>query len=371
MNLEVRAIGVEERYIEPKIRVGIRINMIQAWQVIYHATGALKINEKIIDKSGYLAKIDQYLYTTLQKRENIPSLDIEFDFNISKKALNEIDLYRRKESNKKKCVEFTIEVHLDIIESNIVISHIREIRFGPYNNSYKPDQLPSISKGVQELLAVHKSEPMDVSALYYVQGDNYIPPRNDMNILSANNNDRSLLKLSHLDLTVNHIVSSLDWLMDFAPKLGAGEYEIIEIPKLKADSSNNKFKKSLDNLETAKKKLYELEIGSAQAALRNSVKSFNEALIDLGYVKTNKDGMNEPDYTKIFKNNNISQLADSLQSKLYGAASRGPEATAPHAASETLIEGYEVESMISMVYFLYKMVFERLKEDEGLRGGLD
>ena len=358
MKLEVLGMSINEEYIEPKIRAAVRINGITERQVVYHATGFLGINGKIIDKCDFLLQNEQYLNPKSDKNKNLSSVDITFDFNISKKALNEINLYRKQEFNKKKEVKFTIKVYLGVVEANIVISHIREIAFGhPHTKPYNPADLPSISNGVAELKNVMRQKTTDVSALYYVYDNDYSPDRSDMDILSADNdNNRSLLKFLNIYFNNEYVINSSDWLLDFSPKLGAGEYEIIELPKLKIDNSNTNFKNSLNYLETAKEKLYALETGSAQTALRNSIKAFNEALMGLGYATKDEKGKRKADYAKIFSNNNISQLADSLQKWLYGTASRGPEAMAPHA-SDVQIEGYEVEPMISMAYSLYKILW--------------
>ena len=164
---------------------------------------------------------------------------------------------------------------------------------------------------------------------------------------------------------LEHVIKSSDWVHDFLPKLGIGEYEIIEIPKIKPESNENLFKDSLSKLETAKNELYILNIGSSMAALRNSLKSFSDNLINLGYGKKNEKGKSVVDYQNIYgDNNNIALLAQDLQQRLYGASSSLNDDTAAHSRQTHIMDGYEAESMIFMAYSLYKMVFEKLKGEE-------
>ena len=108
-------------------------------------------------------------------------------------------------------------------------------------------------------------------------------------------------------------------------------------------------------LDKAKDKLYkDLDIGASLTTLRNSLKKFLEFV----------DGQGR--FEKLFQDNkNISDLADVLQKKLYGAASRSEDSSAPHAGGAN-VEGYEVESMIFMAYSLYKMTFDRINRNKSL-----
>lgn len=359
--------SIEEKHIEPKISALITIGGIPENQVVYQAAGGLMINDKIIDTCHGEILNEQYLHpkTDNNKNKSMSSIGIEFCFSISKKALREIDFYRSLESNKKKEVKFHIQIRLSIIESNIVVSHIREITFqNNYPESYNQNDLPSIYEGVAELKKIFKDQTGDISPLYYIHtNDDYEPPRNDMNILSATRDlGKSLLKLTYENLEYDYKIDAYKWLLEFAPKLGAGEYEIIELPKLKMDGVDEAFKQSLEYLETARKELYTLNTGAAQSALRNSIVAFNEALINLGYKTKNSNGNDIPDYKKVFNDNkDIESLAYNLQHNLHGASSRGDDPTSPHVGEHS-IDGYEVESMIFMAYSLYKMVFQRLKE---------
>ncbi len=63
-------------------------------------------------------------------------------------------------------------------------------------------------------------------------------------------------------------------------------------------------------------------------------------------------------------NNNIAILAQSSHENLFGVCSRGNDPWPPHTGF--VIEGYEIQSMISMIYPLYRMVFKRIEANGGL-----
>jgi hypothetical protein len=63
-------------------------------------------------------------------------------------------------------------------------------------------------------------------------------------------------------------------------------------------------------------------------------------------------------------NNNIATFVQSSNENLFGVCSRGNDSRSPPTGF--VIEGHEIESMISMIYPQYRMVFERIKANGGL-----
>ena len=187
----------------------------------------------------------------------------------------------------------------------------------------------------------------------------------DINLLSTLNGN-SYLEVRHIRVTIQPTIKASDWINDYTQKLGLGEFQIVEIPKLNLGNDAKIFDKSLEALEMSKKHLYDLKMGSAMTALRNSLRLFNETLINLGYTQKKANGDEEVDYGQIFnENKNVKNLTQTLQKNLYGASSRGNDLSSPHIGEQ--VEGYEIESMISMTYSLYKMVFEKLQGNGDLR----
>ena len=149
-------------------------------------------------------------------------------------------------------------------------------------------------------------------------------------------------------VVLNVPIKASDWVHDFLPGLGVGEYELIEMPKI--DGGQEDLKDAFDMLNEAKRKLYgDLDIGACLTILRNSLKKFNDFIGEKG------------GFEKLFDDNkNIINLAKDLQTKLHGATSRSQDSTAAHAGGAN-VEGYEAESIIFMAYSLYKLVIDRVK----------
>ena len=154
--------------------------------------------------------------------------------------------------------------------------------------------------------------------------------------------------IMHRKSVFNIAIKASDWFHDFLPGLGVGEYEVIEMPKI--DVGQEGLKDAVDMLNEAKRKLYgDLDIGACLTILRNSLTKFNDFI-------SKKGG-----FEKLFDDNkNIINLAEDLQEKLHGAASRSQDSTAAHTGGAK-VEGYEAESMIFMAYSLYKLVIDRIK----------
>ena len=286
--------------------------------------------------------------------------NLSFIIELDPKITNLINNTRKTEPRGD--VILKAEITLVYLVNHIQISFINEYKadhwFFPLN------QTNIIKKSIG-------ADSDDVSFLLYAYPrSRYGQNRTNLRLLSADDN-WAYIAVKHITKVLDITIKASDWVHDFLPGLGIGEYEVIEIPKLKMDDVYDVFKQSLEYLETAQKELYAIHTGPAQSALRNSIKAFNEALIKMGYKTKNSKGNYIADYKKVFNDNkNIAALADSLQNKLYGTSSRSSDPTSPHADGYS-IEGYEVESMIFMAYSLYKMVFQKLKEGADAGGNLE
>ncbi len=130
---------------------------------------------------------------------------------LDKRALDHIE--KRRVANKKGDVILTLDVIVKVITNRAVISHIYEIKPEDIN-------LPSI-----EVLGTR-----NWGLLVYTSTPDYYPYRTDQWILSGDNSP-IFLTISEQVLIKNVKISSSDWIHDYAPKLGLGEYFVVEIPK--------------------------------------------------------------------------------------------------------------------------------------------
>ena len=319
MKIEFRNIDINEKFFNPTLRIGVKWEYTQGMEALMNAFGNLIYEGKIIGKLELENENNlSFAIYALDETQNKNSytIDLFFQCVLNREVIRYINDTRKKARNGD--VNLSVDIKLLYLESRTFITN------------YKSQTSANI-----KLLSTHSGNPY--------------------------------LEIGNASASCPTPIKASDWVNDFAPKLGLGEFEIVEIPKLKNNELTKKFEKSLAALEDSKKLLHSLNLGSAMTSLRNSLSEFNNILISLGYNNTEEKNKKIAEYSQIFKdNNNIAILAQSLQENLFGASSRGNESSAPHTG--LAIEGYEIESMISMTYSLYKMVFEKLRAKEELKG---
>ncbi len=321
MNLLYDGIYVDVEFFNPILMIRMKFEYFSGYEALIGASGYLIYEDKIIGKLQLKADL-QLTYNINAKdatsNEINGSHSLFFDCELSQKLLKYINDKRKDEKNGDVILKLKISL------------------------SYLETEAQIISSPNQQKVAT----PMGFQALYVGSGNTY-------------------LRTGVYPFRFEIRISASDWINDYAPKLGLGEYEIIEIPRLNTVSIKEKFSNSLSALEESRKHMYSLNNGSAMSSLRNSFREFNEALVNIGYKEEN--GKINVDYGKIFDNNkNIKNIVETLQKNLHGSSSRGKDSPAPHMGNP--VEGYEIESMIFMTYSLYKMVFEKLREKEESEG---
>ena len=349
MRLSLKSISVDESYFEPTIIVELE------WQ--YEISQEAPIS--IFGNISFMGKIvGQLLPRDLQHQEfNLgptdynrnygqKTLKMELTVTLDSKIITHLNEARK--SSSKGDVNLTLELFATHIVNTARVSYIEEL--GVDDPSF-PANLKTVKGNIRF------KDSNSISFLLYVSPNHlgtYQQNRNNLNLISTNG---SGLNAGYLSVKTEKIVleapiKSSDWVHDFLPKLGLGQYEIIEIPRVETAGDSGGI---LTMLDKAKGKLYkDLDIGASLTTLRNSLKKFLEFV----------DGQGR--FEKLFQDNkNISDLADVLQKKLYGAASRSEDSSAPHAGGAN-VEGYEVESMIFMAYSLYKMTFDRINRNKSL-----
>ena len=349
MRLNTKSISVDESYFEPTIKVELE------WQ--YEISQESPVN--IFGNISFMGKIVGRLLpkdlqsqafnlgpTDYNRNYGPKTLKMDLTATMDRKIITHLNEARR--SSSKGDVNLTLELFATHIVNMAWVSYIEELKVDD-------PSFPANLKTVKENIRFKDSN--SISFLLYVYPNHlgtFQQNRENLNLISANG---SGLNAGYLSVKTEKIVleapiKSSDWVHDFLPKLGMGQYEIIEIPRVETAGG---FGDILTMLGEAKDKLYkDLDIGASLTILRNSLIKFLEFV--------NSQGR----FEKLFQDNkNISDLADVLQKKLYGAASRSEDSSAPHAGGAN-VEGYEVESMIFMAYSLYKMTFDKINRNKSL-----
>ncbi|PJZ43805.1 hypothetical protein [Leptospira brenneri] len=143
------------------------------------------------------------------RKENLETFNISFALRISNSELEYLEKIRN-EGN----LKLNILTSVKYLENNFSISNIKYGRIKDLN--------------------------VNKELLFYEYDPNYHPHYTDMNLISVNSN-RDFLKFNTETINYSLEIKSSDWLNDFAPYLGLGNFFVIKIP------TNNKTLKNAWN----------------------------------------------------------------------------------------------------------------------------
>lgn len=348
LELNLKSMAVDESCFEPAIKMTFVLKYQMNQEAPINMFGNVLFEKKSIGRLE--PKVMPYFEfkigpTDYNRNFGQKELEMELTLSLDKKIVSYMNDARK--TSPKGDVNLTIDVNLTYLRNKAFVSYINEFHL---NDATFPRDLKTV---IEKNFSPHYYS--DISVLLYTyptQIGSYISNRTNLNLISSNGPgaDDGYLSIINQNLKFEWSIKSSDWIHDFLPNLGLGEYEVIEIPRIRQSEALGDILKMLDE---AKEKLYKsLDIGASLTSLRNSLTKFKE------FVKGN-GGLEE-----LFKDNkNIIDLTDNLQKKLHGAASRSDDSTAAHASNGMKVEGYEAESMIFMAYALYKMVFDKIKSN--------
>lgn len=209
-----------------------------------------KFREAIIGIDGYLMTDDQNIITPLFEIISNPikielgakgsKYDIDFKDEIYRTELiailNNISLEIIRKSRKKyknKDVKFTICINVKYIEAKATI--FKAYRVNPEDYGLPPIEIYTSKGKSKGVLVIYNYDPKYESGSV----DNWIISGEGSNVFLLTN---------IRNLTYEKVISSQDWINIYSPKLGLGEYFIVEIPK------GDKFiKEAWDLIEEAEK----------------------------------------------------------------------------------------------------------------------
>lgn len=181
----------------------------------------------------------------------------------------------------------------------------------------------------------------------------------------------SIDNVVYYELETAVVIDGPKWVKDFLPALGLGSYMILELPLPKTletlelpEDSLDHFRTAIKSLQSAKEAVYQtLSIGPPLTALRNALLHFCEALKALNLAIKEDGGcrLDESKLIELFKGNKwLAKLVAEIFTNAKRVATRGPEPTQPHLASEPAPALYHVESLIGLVAYMFKIVLDSI-----------
>lgn len=193
-----------------------------------------KYREAIMDVNGWLETDDGKIVavisetiseTTVSDKVGArgSSFDVEFMEEIykttsiallDKRALDHIE--RRRMGDRKGDAKLTLSLNVKSIESKAEISHLHEV--DPESIGLSPITIQTDRRESKGELIVYAHDPK------------FLSRRGNRWILSGDGNPIFLSVEKRL-IKEEKTIPSSDWIHDYAPKLGLGEYFVVEIPK--------------------------------------------------------------------------------------------------------------------------------------------
>jgi hypothetical protein len=198
-----------------------------------------KYQEAIVDISGWLETDDGKIIAELKEDVSESSSSYEigakgsiFDKQfkdeiyktklvalLDKRALSYIEEERME--NKKHDVILVLNLNIKSIDSRAVISYVHEL---------KSNAVITHTNTIPTLGTDSGKSTRDWYFLVYAYDSDYTSTNSSRWILSGNGG-APFLAVSMQQLKKEITIPSSDWIYDYAPKLGLGEYFIVEIPK--------------------------------------------------------------------------------------------------------------------------------------------
>lgn len=212
-----------EKSVFPGISFDIEISYKKYEEAIVSINGWLETDDGKIVAEIREEVIGQVRYSEIGAKNSV--FDKEFKEDIYKtalvalldrKALDHIE--KRRMENEKGDINLTLSLNLKTVSSRAAISHV-------YGKNPKEIGLTSV-----EIYDASGRKIPDCNILVHAYRPEYSSSHSNMWILSGDGRP-IFLATSEQPLKGSIRIPSMDWIYDYAPKFGLGEYFIVEIPK--------------------------------------------------------------------------------------------------------------------------------------------
>ena len=271
MRLSLKSISVDESYFEPTIKVELEWQYEISQEAPISIFGNVSFIGKLIGRllpKDLETKGFNIAPTDYNRTYGHKTLKMDITATLDNKIISYMNESRK--SYDKGDINLTLEIFTTYLSNNAMISYIEE--YGLTDNTFPKDLKTAIGNSKFKNF-------QDTSVLLFVypnQIGSYYQNRSNLNLISSSGlgpND-GYLSMKTEKTVLEGTIKSSDWVHDFLPKLGLGQYEIIEIPTVETAGVFGDILKMLDE---AKDKLYKnLDIGASLTSLRNSLKKFLE-----------------------------------------------------------------------------------------------
>jgi len=280
--MEIKNVEIKPMYdvdiphhLKPTLRVCVEILYTYSQEMVLDIYGNLCINGTILSP----IKIDNYGENGEEKLVPAFPSEVKTDINdtlIRLKGYAELDkesidfIEKSRSVDKNKNVNFSVSLTVSYLENRALTSYVVGYKLDENDNKsifkkYKQDIIQNIKS--QYMSTPYEIQETDISFLLYtrpINGKDYRSKRDNLHLISGNYDKGKGEYIAHNRITRSFpcTIKLSDWVNDYAPKLGIGEFLILEVP-IKFPDSNNKLE---DNAET--------ELKNALTLMSNAEKAF-------------------------------------------------------------------------------------------------
>jgi hypothetical protein len=221
MNIEKIELKPYERSISPGIVFQVSINFTKFQEAIINVRGWLESDDQKILGEIKEEPFEGQIQDSIGARGS--NADPQFKGELKKKSLVVLldekalaYIEKRRMQNKKGSVQLTLNLQVKLITSTATVCPIYEVR---------PSEL-----GVTPIeINIGRAKTSNWTSLVYSPDPHYPGSQNNMWVISGSGGP-FFLSVTEENLKNRIEITVADWLQDYAPKLGLGEYFIVEIP---------------------------------------------------------------------------------------------------------------------------------------------
>lgn len=228
MQVNFRSIEPVSNYVKPALKFIISIKYIQTQEAITSIKGTLELKDKLTETVEAELSANQFNLQALRfigERHAETEIEATMVFVIDNMTLDIIE--RNRKGNPKGDVEYSLSVKVTYARNLAQMSYVVQV---PLKDT--PFPVPA-QNNIASTFGVQVNQ---VSLLFYAyQHDKYWQNTPNLVLLSSNSIQEGQPHFGYLDFltstnTMKGRITSSDWIQDYAPVLGLGEYFIVEIP---------------------------------------------------------------------------------------------------------------------------------------------
>ncbi len=272
----------ELQHVKPALQIEVELEYIVSQEMLLNIYGDIIVDKKIIAPIKISEIPDSELNPKIEDGEKFAPT------NITIKEYVELDrelvdyIERSRDSNPERNVTFNFKLTASYLENAVVLSYVAELSTSILNQGTSKIIDNIIGRG-------YTLNERDISLLVYAHPSQspYHQDRPNLNLMSTSGTGYMYIAHKSITRRCETTIPSSEWIYNYAPKLGIGNFLVLEIP-LKFPDNNNKLNddtlKALKNvwilISTAEKSFLDMNPQGVISTCRQAVESLSKFMAD-------------------------------------------------------------------------------------------